>query len=344
MSFLRKNFARATLAATINESVTTMTVSGSTLPTEEGEMRLIIWDYASYPDPLNDPNYEIVTASYVSGSTYSITRSQEDTEANTHYAGERIGLHYTAGTSEDDLYWLGTAEVDETNIADNRLLEVVQDSNGISELHYTNTPTVQKIYGEINTDITIETSAEKTIVLAEEVWDDLRVVPGSFDRPGTSDPAYYDWQPGGSGTTFQALHFNQGQYAFFSCQLPHKYKEGESIYVHVHWTPGNRGTTEGTATVAWKIDYTWINIGGVFGPSATIDLTDACQSTNDQHLMTPQIAIVGTGKHISSMLMCKIYRDTGDTWVGTNANGPILLEVDFHFPIDTIGSRAASEK
>lgn len=196
------------------------------------------------------------------------------------------------------------------------------------------------------TDLTIVTGAEKTIVLNTVVYDDLRIVPGSFDRPGLSDPSYQNWQPAGSGTTFQILKFNQGQYAFFTCQLPHSYAVGNDISVHVHWTPGNRGTTEGTNTVAWKIDYSWANIGGTFGASVTADCTDACQSTNDQHLMSPEITIDGhtVSKGISSMLVCKIYRDTGDSWAGTGANGPALLEVDFHYPINTIGSRTDSTK
>jgi hypothetical protein len=57
--------------------------------------------------------------------------------------------------------------------------------------------------------------------------------------------------------------------------------------------------------------------------------------------MSPEVTIDGhtAAKNVSSMLMCRIYRDTGDTWAGNAANGPALLEVDFHFPIDTVGSR-----
>ena len=194
------------------------------------------------------------------------------------------------------------------------------------------------------TDLTIKTGAGKTLVLETAVWDDLRIVPGSIDRPGVSDPTFQDWQPGGSGTTFKVLKFNQSQYGFFTCQLPHKYKLGSDIYCHVHWTPGARGADEDTKTVAWKIDYSWASIGSVFPASANLDLTDTCDGVNDKHLMTDDKVITGTDQGVSSMLICKIYRDTGDTWVGTGANGPALLEVDFHFQIDTLGSRAIGAK
>jgi hypothetical protein len=108
------------------------------------------------------------------------------------------------------------------------------------------------------------------------------------------------------------------------------------------------GNEENGATVGWKVDYTWANIDGTFGAVGTVDLSDACDGTDDKHQMTPSVAITGTGKNISSMLLCTIKRtDTGtdDTWAGT-ASGqlPMLLEIDFHYQIDTLGSRQAGIK
>jgi len=176
------------------------------------------------------------------------------------------------------------------------------------------------------------------------VWEDMRILPSQFDRPGVTDPTIQNWQPAGSGTTFKVWCFNQTQAGYFTVQLPHSYKEGSNISAHVHWTPKDRGVAENTKTVAWKMDYSWANIDGTFGASATIDMTDTCTGTNDKHKMTPGATIVGTSKTISSMLVCKIYRDAGDTWVGTTANGPALLELDFHYEINSIGSKTISSK
>jgi hypothetical protein len=79
---------------------------------------------------------------------------------------------------------------------------------------------------------------------------------------------------------------------------------------------------------------------------ATLDLSDACTGTNHLHEMTADVAIDGhtASKNISSMLVCNIKRtDTGtdDTWTGTD---PMILEVDFHYEIDTMGSRAIGAK
>ena len=198
--------------------------------------------------------------------------------------------------------------------------------------------TANSDYSEIEADGTYVAHGDAT------TWDDLRIIPGAFDFAGNADPTIRDWQPGGSGSTFKVFSFNQSDEAFFTCQIPHTYVEGSSIYPHVHWTPHTRGTTEGTATVAWKLDYSWANFSGVFGASATVDMTAACQSTNHQHLLTPEPEVVGTGKTISSMLVCRLYRSTGDTWAGSGVNSPYLLEFDFHFQINTIGSRTVTSK
>jgi hypothetical protein len=197
-------------------------------------------------------------------------------------------------------------------------------------------------YTAIESDGTLRFSGDAT------VWDDIRVVPGSFDRPGSSDPAIVSLAPSGSGTTTWFWEFAKTNIASFSVQLPHSYKAGSDIYVHAHWTPGNRGNEENGATVGWKIDYTWASINGALGAMAELDLSDACDGTDWKHQMTPEVAITGTDKGISSMLICNIKRtDTGtdDTWASsTSGQLPLLLEVDFHFEMDTFGSRLQGAK
>lgn len=197
-------------------------------------------------------------------------------------------------------------------------------------------------------DLTIDCGTDKTVVLEESVWDDLRVVPGSFDRPGLSDPTIVAYTPTGSGTGSYLYQFAKNNLASFTVQMPHTYKTGTDIYCHIHWTPGPNGAAESGNTVGWKVDYTWASINSAFGAMATLDLSDACDGTDDKHQMTPEAAITGTGKGISSMLICNVKRtDTGadDTWTGTASGDlPMLLEIDFHFEIDTLGSRQISAK
>jgi hypothetical protein len=174
------------------------------------------------------------------------------------------------------------------------------------------------------------------------VYDDLRILPGSFDRPGTSDPTIVAYAPGGGAISTYLWQFAKNNIASFAVQIPHGYKVGEDIKCHIHWTPGANGAAENGATVGWKVDYSWANVNGNFGAMATLDLSDACDGTDHKHQMTPDVTISGSGKGISSMLICNVKRtDTGadDTWAGTASGSlPFLLEIDFHVPLDTIGS------
>jgi hypothetical protein len=229
------------------------------------------------------------------------------------------------------------------------------DSNGLVlgdgqdvKIHYYGTEAIITTVAVAASDLIVDCGAEKTLELAEAVWDDLRVSPGSFDRPGISDPTIVAYDVNGGGVSTYLWQFDKDNLASFTVQLPHSYKLGTDISVHIHWTPGARGNEENGATVGWKVDYSWANIDGAFGTMATADLSDACDGTDHKHQMTPAVAITGTGKTISSMLLCNIKRtDTGtdDTWAtNTSGNRPLLLEIDFHYQIYTMGSRAIGVK
>jgi len=171
--------------------------------------------------------------------------------------------------------------------------------------------------------------------------EDMRVTTSGFDRPGISDPALVAYAPGGGATTSYLYEFKKNDIASFVVQVPHEYGEGGNLSVHLHWTPGTRGAAESGATVGWKVHYSWANIDGTFGAMGTADLSDACDGTDHKHQMTPVVAITGTGKTVSSMLICNVTRtDTGadDTWASAvSGQLPLLLEIDFHYTLRTVG-------
>lgn len=178
-------------------------------------------------------------------------------------------------------------------------------------------------------------------------WDDIRITPGNFDRPGVDDPTYRIYYPNGGGLGVYLPFFDKDDFVSFTIQMPHGYKQGSDIHVHLHWTPGVNGVAESGHYVGWKFDYTWANIGSNFPDMQTIDLSDVCDGVNHKHQMTSDIAIPGRGKRISSMLLCNLRRtDTGadDTWAGTAASSPIITELDIHYMSDSQGSRQRSSK
>jgi len=190
-------------------------------------------------------------------------------------------------------------------------------------------------------DWTLNFPANKTKVLNPVVWDDMRIVPGAFTFPGPSDPLLGSWQPGGAGESLFLYKFNAGNFVDWTCQIPHTYKQGEDIFPHVHWTPHNQGVANNGNTVIWEIAFTWANVNAVFPSTTLYTATDTCDGVDDKHLVvSTSVTPSGSGKLISGILKGKLRRiAAGDTWSGTNESAPGLLELDFHFPIDTEGSR-----
>lgn len=124
--YLRSNFARGSLFSLLTDVATQLTVSiGHTLPTSAGQMVLVIWNMSVYQNPADDPDTEIVIATY-SGTpnVYNVTRGQEDTLAVAHSAGSEVALHYTAGVSEADFSVVGSYLVDESLAGEGKILKI----------------------------------------------------------------------------------------------------------------------------------------------------------------------------------------------------------------------------
>ena len=107
----------------------------------------------------------------------------------------------------------------------------------------------------------------------------------------------------------------------------------------IHWSP----QTADTGQVDWLLEYTFANENGTFGNTTTLTMSDVGDGTINKHQYTSDDPISGAGLTISSMIMCRLYRDGGqgnDNFVGDAA----LLEFDIHYELDTLGSRAENTK
>jgi hypothetical protein len=267
-------------------------------------------------------------------------------------AGVDFELKFDGETNDGSITWM--EDEDYFKIADDLLFpdneKILFGTGADMDLYYDGTSAYLHTDLVAPSDWNIDCGTDKTIVLTETVWDDLRIIPGSFDRPGVTDPTIVVYDVNGGGVNTYLWQFQVNAIASFTIQMPHTYKQGTDIYAHVHWTAGPRGNEESGKLVGWKLDYSWANIDGTFGTMATLDLQDACAAADHTHQMSPEVVIDGhtTAKNVSSMLLCNIKRtDTGtdDTWVGTiSGQLPMLLEIDFHYEIDTMGSRQAVTK
>lgn len=191
----------------------------------------------------------------------------------------------------------------------------------------------------------VATIDENGIVLTDTVWDDLRVPVTSTKLGGPKDPGFAAVLDNGSGSqgVFTYL-FDAGteEEIYFTCQLPHNWKKETSLHPHVHWIPISNGSAG--QKVCWGLEYSVQAIGSVFGNSVIIYGNIVSPSVDPlvakTHYLTSLGAISMAGiTTISSMLICRLFRDaTGSGGTDSYTADAALLEVDFHYEIDSLGS------
>jgi hypothetical protein len=167
-------------------------------------------------------------------------------------------------------------------------------------------------------------------------WEDLKVPVNAVKIKKTLDPPSWDTFLG----DLALLWFRSGKSddVMFTVQMPHGWKEGTKIYPHVHWT--TKDGAPGNNRVTWILDYTWQKVGGVFVSNTPISGTTVVALNegsieNYEHIITPiGNGIDGTGMTLSSMLVCRLSRSSSDTY----PNDAGLLEIDFHYQVDSDGS------
>lgn len=176
-------------------------------------------------------------------------------------------------------------------------------------------------------DLVLDCGTDKTLELAETVWDDLRF-PLTRDKQGQSDKPDFDF-------TNIGLLFPQNiptEIVYIIGQFTHERKNGSDIKPHIHFVQTS------ASTPIFKIDYRWYKNGqdpsGSFTTLTASTFTFTYVSGSIMQIVSfPTIS--GTAiDTVSSIIEIKLYRDDNV------AIGDVLTkEFDIHYQKDTIGSR-----
>jgi len=184
--------------------------------------------------------------------------------------------------------------------------------------------------------------SDKDIILTDTVWDDLRVPASNTSKGASRTPDFekvIDDGSGSQGIWTEVFSSTSEEELFFTTQLPHSWKFGSALYAHVHWLP----TASGAGKVSWGLEYSVKEIGEPFSDSiiayGNVSTPDENPVLNT-HYLTPIVEIDMTGiTSVSPMILCRIFRDaTGTGLTDDFADDVALLEIDFHYEIDTLGS------
>lgn len=165
-------------------------------------------------------------------------------------------------------------------------------------------------------------------------WDDMRV---SLTKAsvGSATPSLAVFRSPVQAWSFSKSALNE---MFFDVQLPHNWVAGTDILPHIHWSPG---ASTDTGVVRWELEYTWASLGEAFPAATLLDPVDvAAAGVAYQHQLTKLGTCTGTGKKLSSVLMCRVAR-VGNATEDTFDAVAWGLSVDFH--IQVLGSGGVSE-
>jgi hypothetical protein len=194
-------------------------------------------------------------------------------------------------------------------------------------------------FGSVTDHVSIDENGFLSLVGSATVFDDLRIEPTTRNT-GAKAPTFTNWLGGLYLYDFDDALLAAEKEIFFTVQLPHSWREGSAVEPHVHWVAKSAGTAG--QVVRWGLEYTKQNIGAAFSAPSTVYATTIAGggsiATQDSHLITDFDAIDMTGETISTVIVCRLFRNSSnaaDTYTGTAG----LLYIDWHYEINSMGSR-----
>lgn len=169
-------------------------------------------------------------------------------------------------------------------------------------------------------------------------FDDLQI-PGVSTVNKENPPTLASFTGNNLLYAFSDANASQEEQVYFTVQIPHGWKEGSTIYPHVHFSATTAG---GGNSVTWGLEYTWTNVNAVFSSTtSTVTAIDTVSTTPLTHQIAGFGGITpnpGTQDKISSILVCRLFRNSSassDTFTGN----VFLIAFDVHYEVNTTGSR-----
>ena len=173
------------------------------------------------------------------------------------------------------------------------------------------------------------------LLLSDPVWDDLRVpATNTMLTPSKSEPAFESLIDGLYVYKFDVTNADDESIHFVT-QMPHNYQEGSNLRPHVHWCPDNTNTGD----VYWSFEYSIVNVNETIGNSTIDNKVDAADGISLKHQVMGFTEIDGSNLLISHILICRLTRKSTSEATDTFTGNACFLEFDFHYEIDTLGSR-----
>ena len=194
---------------------------------------------------------------------------------------------------------------------------------------------IQSSVDSLETALITDSISTGAMYYSDTYWDDLRVpLTNTRINPVNSEPDFEDRGDGLFAWGFDS-DSDSAWVLNFTAQIPHKRSDSTSFDAHLHWQPD--GTN--TGNVVWKLVYSVANIGGSWTTLDTLRIVDPGNGVALQYQIIEFGTIDGSDTlRISSGIVGNIAR-MGDAADDTYTGTAFGIEIDFHYQIDSPGSR-----
>lgn len=166
-------------------------------------------------------------------------------------------------------------------------------------------------------------------------WDDLRFPAQAINPAGSPAPATAD-----PNTGMLSFAGNADNVVAGVGQIPHSWKHGSDLHPHIHLVFPTANAGKNTR---WKLEYQIWPLGGVaaanYGTYTALTVLTVPNANNVRsHILAEFDPIPMTGQLGSTCVMWKLSRLAATDVADDDTNACILLELDFHYQMDKLGS------
>ena len=181
-----------------------------------------------------------------------------------------------------------------------------------------------------------QSSAEHRKLLAEEInefdtgWRDI-TSEVKIRGTGPTDPS---WTQIGA-TPFWAYQFSVGDKCWHTFHIPHDYKKGTDIHIHVHWLPDGTNTN----SVKWQFTYSYAhghNQAAFDFTGTVVTAEQTVGGTQYQHYVTESAGITVTDMEPDGLLEVVVERITNGAT--DNTDDIFVLTNDVHYQSNNRGT------
>lgn len=197
---------------------------------------------------------------------------------------------------------------------------------------------IEKLFTDVvysPSDLFLKMPDEKTVFLEKQVYRDE--YPAFIQEAGAqASPDNVNVVIGGVNRRIRAYDGNNTEERMSgSFEIPHDYKEGGTIEVHVHWRPSDNNS----GNVKWFFDWEYSGVNEAPDAQSTLSVTGAV-NTNEQHVH--KITAIGNlpanGYTLGDKIGFNLRRTPSDS-EDTYGSDALFEQVALHIPVDTLGSR-----